>query len=108
MPPGIIFYQHEDGLNTLISSQLFLLRILATFEDLQLQQTDNYKSVWEIHLFWQGDECGELELYDYKGAPGCKFRGDDGPSHSALKLLEWLVSENVPHPYDGILAGTAA
>ena len=36
------------------------------------------------------------------------FQGSDEASEAALELVSWLVSDNIPHSYDGVLAGASA
>ena len=99
----------------LISSQLLLYRLLAVFgmppsiED----EVDGYKSIWSYMLHWMpGQNNNGRKSYflfsDNKGYFTFHFYGSGEASRSALDLLEWLVSDNVPHPYDGVLAGNQA
>ncbi|KAM5347060.1 hypothetical protein ACJ41O_010065 [Fusarium nematophilum] len=99
----------------LISSQLLLYRLITVFgmppsnED----EIDGYKSVWSYMLHWmpgQDNNGGKSYMLfsDYKGSFTFHFCGSEEASRSALDLLEWLVSDTVPHPYDGVLAGNQA
>ncbi|KAK4210593.1 hypothetical protein QBC37DRAFT_428563 [Rhypophila decipiens] len=98
----------------LISSQLMLYRLIAVLgmprgggaENLD----DRYKSIWSYTLYWRGGhgEKSELRIYDYKGSMSFHFLGQQEASESALDLLEWLVGDEVPHTYDGVVAGNQA
>ena len=83
------------------------MRLLATFETLPQCETDGYKCTWEFYLHWPGID-GELRLHDHKGYPTASFEGSEKGSLVALQLIEWRVGENIPHPYDYVLAGTSA
>ncbi|KAF7558360.1 hypothetical protein G7046_g5798 [Stylonectria norvegica] len=96
--------------SSLISSQLLLYRLIAVFGMPPRRELDRYKQIWEYTLLWKPDEDNKsaIKFYDYKGTCSLSFRGSEEASKSALKLFEWLVSDNVPHTYDYTLAGTAA
>lgn len=71
-------------------------------------QLDTYKQIWGTTLYWREDEKSSLTFEDWKGWTQVSFNGREEASKSALKLFEWLLSDNVPHPYDYRLAGRAA
>lgn len=106
---GKVVYTHN-----LISSQLLLYRLIATFGTAPSnEEVEGYKSIWSYTLHWtsgqeDNSKKGRFVLSDYKGAFTFHFWGPKEASRSALDLLEWLVSDNVPHPYDGVLAGNQA
>lgn len=106
---------------SLISSQLLLYRLIAVFGPPPLsdkEQIDGYKSAWAYTLYWIPDLVdnqkggkvftSSLCFADYKGAFTFHFTGSEEASKTALLLLEWLVSDNVPHTYDGVLVGNRA
>ncbi|KAK7427590.1 hypothetical protein QQZ08_005865 [Neonectria magnoliae] len=100
----------------MISSQLLLYRLIAMFGTPpklpeEEANADRYKSIWEYPLHWaadQGRNKSTLWFQDYKGAASVHFSGSEEASEAAFKLLEWLVSDNVLHTYDGVLAGNQA
>ena len=74
---------------------------------------DAYKSLWEYPL--QHKETKEyLTLLEYKAGftINAKFtKPEQLPESFAfdlLELLNFLVSDQIAHPYDGTLAGTVA
>ncbi|KAK7424061.1 hypothetical protein QQX98_000671 [Neonectria punicea] len=99
-----------------ISSQLLLYRLIAMFGTPpklpeEGSNTARYKTIWEYPLHWtadQGRNKSTLWFRDWKGAASVHFSGSEEASEAALKMLEWLVSDNVVHPYDGVLAGNQA
>lgn len=98
----------------MISSQLLLYRLMAVFgTPPSNEEVDGYKSIWSYTLHWvPGQEDnrkrGRFVLSDYKGSWSFHFYGPEEASRSALDLLEWLAGDNVPHPYDGVVAGNQA
>jgi hypothetical protein len=98
-------------LHEMITSPLLHYRILATFGTPKetSERLDDYKSIWEVELYWTGDDgLSVLRIYDNKGGAAVQFYACQRASTSARQLIEWLISDNVPHPYDGVLAGTVA
>ena len=71
-------------------------------------QLDTHRQIWSATLYWKEDEETSLHFEDWKGWTRVSFQGCQEASKSALKLFEWLLSDNVPHPYDYILAGRPA
>ncbi|KAJ4176136.1 hypothetical protein NW767_015548 [Fusarium falciforme] len=114
-PPGTVRSRWE--LHSRISSHLLLFRLYVAFgapyssSEVEL---DPLKQVWGYKLYWMPLlECTEegqssLTLEDWKGSCKLRFWGSEEASRSALRLAEWLVSDNVAHPCDYALAGTAA
>jgi len=102
----------------LISSQLLLYRLIAVFgmppsnDDVHIEGM--YKSIWSYTLYWKpgwDQEHGRkvwFDISDCKGTFMLNFCGPEEASRSALDLFAWLVSDNVPHPCDGVLAGNIA
>ena len=90
-----------------ISSQLLYYRITAVFGMMPQSVSDEYKCCWTTDLWWEGGK-GRLGLDEHKGAAGAFFHGTEEGSVEALKLLNFLVGDKIPHSYDGILAGTIA
>lgn len=92
-----------------ISSQLLLYRLAVVFglppSD---PQTDGYKLGWNVKLVWTGEGDSCMNFYDFKGGASGVFRGSKEASDAALELMSWLVSDQVPHSYDGVLAGRIA
>ena len=92
---------------TRISSQLLLYRLCALFGTPSFRESDGYKSCWDTALVSSDKKC-QLELYDYKGAAHVQFHGTEEGSKSAVSLLDFLLVVEMPHTYDGTIAGTAA
>lgn len=102
---------------TLISSQLLLYRLMAVF-DMPIasdQDTVDDDGVWAYTLHWNRhnekndtDKISELVFRDSKGTFHVHFSGSEKASKSALEMLDWLVSDNVPYLYDGLLVGNQA
>lgn len=92
-----------------ISSQLLLYRLTAILGmPPATDYLDDYKQIWMVTLYWKDDKGSTIELCDYKGSAHVNFEGSEDASKSALKLVEFLQSDNVPHPYDSVLAGNCA
>lgn len=103
-----------------ISSQLLFYRLLAVFgmpPSSEMNYLDRYKSIWRYTLYWLDDVQNEniaeewksqLIFEDWKGWWSVSYYGIDVAEQSALKLIEWLFSNNVPHPYDYTVAGRVA
>ena len=90
-----------------ISSQLLLYRLLALFGTPLFLQADGYKSCWGTGLV-SSDKKSKLTLRDMKGAPSALFKSTEEGSKSALSLLNFLLEVEMPHTYDGTIAGTQA
>jgi hypothetical protein len=93
-----------------ISSQLLLYRLTAVFGMPPTTGEDGYRSVWSavLELQDQDEFKSVLELRDLKGGADAFYRGSHKGAKSAQQLIEWLLSDNVPHTYDHTLAGTVA
>ncbi len=102
---------HTTGcrLSMKISSQLLLYRLTAVFGMAPAsKRMYKYKQVWEATLYWKDDNNSKVTFFDYKGTASAQFSGNEDACKSSLKLLEFLLSDNVPHPYGFTLAGRAA
>ncbi|EXJ84016.1 hypothetical protein A1O3_04683 [Capronia epimyces CBS 606.96] len=89
-----------------ISSQLLLYRLNTVFGMPPKNPFTGYKTSWSVELELCTDPYTVLLLEDYRGGPIVRFEGSEQGSESAIELLNWLISNNVKHDYDGILAGT--
>ena len=96
-----------------IASSLALYRLLCLFKKPPVVSKDAYKSLWEYPL--QHKETKEyLTLLEYKAGftINSKYTKPESLPESfafdLLELLNFLVSDQIAHPYDGTLAGTVA
>ena len=92
----------------LTTSQLLLYRLVVVFGMPPQQELDPHKQVWSVTLYWGDNKESWFELEDWKGYPIVSFKGCEEASNSALRLFEWLISDNVAHPYGYFLAGNHA
>jgi hypothetical protein len=70
--------------------------------------TDGYKCCWEVNLRHTDGES-TLRLYDSKGSAAVGYYGyDDSAYDDGFELINFLISLDLPHTYDGIRAGTRA
>lgn len=99
--------QRHTDIASEISSQLLLYRLVAAFGMPPPISIDQYKACWEIRLT-HSDGRSDLTFYDYAGAPKITFFGRIDASDDAIQFLRFLTGLNFPHPYSGIVAGTAA
>lgn len=102
----------SNGAYLLYTASVITLRILPTalFSSIRghwRSEIDRYKFTWELYLHWPGID-GDLCLYDYKGTPTASFAGSEKGKLAALQRIEWQVGDNIPHPYDYVLAGAVA
>ena len=111
MVRGFNFDEHykfiDNSFYTRISSQLLLYRLSVMFGMPERRESDGYKVCWEITLH-HSSRKGTLDVYDYKGAASAAFTGSSEASDDALDLLGFITQDDVPHTYDGTLAGTVA
>ena len=107
----------EDAVRSyqVISSAFMLYRMICMFPNpiVEMQGSEGYKVPWSIAL--KHKETGEFFIIrEWKG--GLSFASD---SHSfketpesftsdVKRLLQLLVSDKSPHPYDGVTAGGVA
>ena len=96
-----------------ISSSLALYRLLCLFKKSPVISKEAYKTLWEYPL--QHKETKEyLTLLEYKAGftINSKYTKPESLPESfafdLLELLNFLVSDQIAHPYDGTLAGTVA
>ena len=92
-----------------ISSQLLLYRIVVMFDMISPESegyADWYKSWWDMLAHADGES--RLSFFDYKGWGSLYFKGTEEGSRDAMELLDFLTEREIPHSYDGILAGTVA
>jgi hypothetical protein len=97
-----------------ISSALALYRTICIFKNpkIELQGANGYKCPWFIYLQHQSGEY--FGLGEWKGAFGVwSTRSDveDVPKPALddlIKLLNLILSDKSPHPYDGCVAGSVA
>jgi hypothetical protein len=96
-----------------ISASLLLYRLMCVFYEPPLVPKRAYKTLWEYPLLHVA--TGHvLGLMDYKAGISMVTAFDDLSempddfAKDALELLNFLVSEQVAHPYDGVLAGSIA
>ena len=105
-------YEFDDRLllEDLTSSSTLLTRLVAAFglPTWDGDEVDGYKGTWGVTLRNIGGGTGFLRVYDYKGGAAARFYGNRETCKSAVKLVTWLVGNNVPLPYDGVLAGRVA
>lgn len=103
------------GLYQTISSALALYRIICMFQEpkIQMQGAGGYKCPW--FAYFKHKKTGVyIALGEWKGAFGLwtpfmgtkEFNGEI--KKDVVKLLELLISDRAPHPYDNITAGTVA
>ena len=96
-----------------IASSLALYRLLCLFKKPPVVPQNAYKSLWEYPLQHRESKTF-LTLLDYKAGftiNSLFSEPEDLPESFAfdlLELLNFLVSDQIAHPYDGTLAGTVA
>ena len=90
-----------------ISSQLLYYRLTIVFGMAPMGDLDGYKVAWEVRLK-HNDGGSVLSFMDYKGSSTVSFEGTTDASEDALRLLNYLISSDCLHTYDGIVAGTIA
>ena len=100
----------------LISSQLLLYRLAATFgpppSDVMEQRLDGYKCCWDTLLVLKEEAqtpiVNHLTLGEHKGSAKFAFFGTKEGSEKALELVNYLVGKECAHSYDNVLAGRQA
>jgi len=107
------FIYSELHFSQVISSPLLLYRLICTFNAAPSVMDDPYKTTWDLNLVhkpsgkllmfseWKGSARFWLPDYTYKDLEET-FKND------LLDLLNYLVSDQCTHPYDGVLAGSVA
>ena len=103
-----IEFHKRIWLRTCITAHLLFSRVMAVFANPKFMPRDPYKQCWEITLRAKGDEHGYLTLRDFRACPEASYYGSEKYSIVALQLVDWLIGDNVPHPYDYVLCGRAS
>jgi len=94
-----------------ISSPLLLYRLVSVSGHTALEEQDGYKSYGELTPKYtlDGTEAlSTLQVFGYKGWVVVRFIGTMQASQSAVDMLNWPRSMDVPHTYDGIVTGRYA
>lgn len=98
--------------NRVISAQLLLYRLISVYHRVALVtngvgqlSNSRWESTWFLRLVRVGEEGSRLEFRDDSGGPCVRFQGSEAGSAEALRLINWLVSDNVPVAPDGTIAG---
>lgn len=97
----------------MIPSCLALYRLICAYgEELKINPSNGYKSVWNTNLehketgvkIWVGDiKAGfSLSVYVPKNIPIEKAK------EVGIRFLSLLIDKNFTHPYDGVIAGSVA
>lgn len=103
------------GLYQTISAALALYRIICMFNKpkIEMQGANGYKCPW--FAYFKHKETGiNIALGEWKGAFGIWTPfGDskeipEGLKKDIIDLLELLISDRAPHPYDNLTAGGVA
>jgi hypothetical protein len=96
-----------------IASSLVVYRLMCLFHKPPVVPKEPYKSLWEYRL--QHRETKEyLTLLEYKAGFTINARHSSASAlpesfaFDMLELLNFLVSDQIAHPYDGTLAGCVA
>lgn len=98
-----------------ISSALALYRIICMFQEpkIEMQGAGGYKCPW--FAYFKHKETGAcIALGEWKGAFGLWTLFHDPKElpieleKDVIKLLELLLSDRAPHPYDNVTAGSVA
>ena len=108
-------YKPLEAMSVAISSPLLLYRLMCVFGNapIVVPAKTIYKTLWSFPL--RHRSTGQyVTLLDYKGGATLNsfysqkeelpevFAGD------LLELLQFLISDQVAHPYDNVLAGAVA
>ncbi|KAI1256658.1 hypothetical protein MGN70_001783 [Eutypa lata] len=89
-----------------ISPQLLLYRLTIAFGMPPANdEFDNHKQCWATRLERIGNKEDRLEFYDRKGVADVTYGGGAKGKKAALKLMSWLVGNNISNPYIYSLAG---
>lgn len=97
-----------------IPSALMLYRLCSTFEGkVESYGSEGYKCVWAFAV--KHKETGEIIYFgEHKGATSfwTKYYSakdlDSAFKKDLVELLNYLLSPNCAHPYDGLVAGSVA
>ena len=99
---------YKRKIGCLISSSLLLYRLIAIFGAPPQYETGIHTSIWVIPLYWKDDTECSIEFMDHKGYCTVGFEGCQESALSATCLVDWLLSNTVPHPYNYTIAGRSA
>lgn len=101
------------GFYQAIPSALLLYRLGCVFDGEVHFCRNGYKCIWEFAL--KHEKTGEVVIFgEHKGGATfwTKFMDIKDVPKEFLKdlkeLVEYLVSDKISHPYDGVLAGSVA
>jgi hypothetical protein len=108
-------YTNSPSNASIISSSLAVYRLMCIFGSppIMPKRSELYKTLWEYPLKHRSTGIC-LTLLDYKAGFTINTKFSDTKQMSSefasdlLDLLNFLVSEQVAHPYDGTVAGTVA
>ncbi|MCJ1309052.1 hypothetical protein MMC25_002707 [Agyrium rufum] len=104
---GYTFHDENGLFYNRISSQLLQYRVTVVFGMIPQDESDGYKCQWLAELIYK-DGKSRLRLDEHKGSANVHFTGTAEASTEAVRFLNFLTGNNIPHTYDGILAGTVA
>jgi len=104
----------DKGMWEAISSALMLYRLLCLFPaPVKVEPEGRYKCIWWVCL--KHIDTGETLMFgEWKGAAGIWTRFHDHKElpksfkRDTLTLLNLLISDQCPHPYDSLTAGGVA
>ena len=109
-------YTYNDGnymyMHRIISPALLLYRLIATFFASPVCE-DGYKLIWEYNLIHKKSGV-QISFSEWKGAVGFWLAETDYRKLSAdlqsdlIDLMNYLISNECAHPYDGLVAGSVA
>ncbi len=106
-------WKKDFYLSNVIDSPLLLYRLIALFKSQPEIESDPYKTIWWLTVKHKATGK-KLTLGEWKGASGFWLPETE---HTKLKkefkadleeLLLFLVSDQIPHPYDNCTAGQVA
>jgi len=108
------FSKGYAGMWEAISSALLLYRLLCLYKaPVETFGPDGYKVIWWVAL--RHKETGEVLMFgEWKGAAGTWTRFHDHKElpktfkRDTLSLMNLLISDQCPHPYDELTAGGVA
>jgi hypothetical protein len=107
---------HGPWIHDIMPSAMWLYRLACVFKPVvQFDGPEGYKLVWSA-AFCHVKTGVEIQFYEWKGGFTFGARGPKGnvsPEdpvfiEDCLELLNFLASDECPHPYDGVVAGSVA
>ena len=93
-------------LRVLISSQLLLYRLISIFGGPSKSCHELTVGFWRTYLVRKGEETSQLWLSEFRCEPNARYEGSEEGAKEDLKLLDFLVGNNVPRYSNGHLIGT--